>query len=115
MQQPLKRTFGSFFVDFLINWGIILATIQLRYIMSGYTSPDQDQEHALIINENALHAARQNMYTTVTASVECTDCGDEIPAARRKALPGVFQCIACRNEYERTYRPQKIKMLDRVL
>ncbi|WP_251282641.1 DksA/TraR family C4-type zinc finger protein, partial [Enterobacter hormaechei] len=29
---------------------------------------------------------------------ECEECGDPIPEARRKAIPGVRQCIACQQE-----------------
>lgn len=28
-------------------------------------------------------------------TLECVECGDEIPAARRQALPGVTTCIVC--------------------
>ncbi len=27
----------------------------------------------------------------------CEDCGDEIPEARRKAMPGVKRCVACQS------------------
>ena len=29
---------------------------------------------------------------------ECAECGEEIPAARRKALPGVKICVDCAQE-----------------
>ncbi|MDL2314355.1 DksA/TraR family C4-type zinc finger protein [Desulfovibrio sp. OttesenSCG-928-C14] len=28
----------------------------------------------------------------------CEECGDEIPPARRKAMPGVRLCVACQEE-----------------
>jgi phage/conjugal plasmid C-4 type zinc finger TraR family protein len=28
-------------------------------------------------------------------TLECVECGEEIPARRREALPGVTTCIAC--------------------
>lgn len=31
----------------------------------------------------------------------CEECGNEIPEARRKALPGVKTCIECAREAER--------------
>ena len=31
----------------------------------------------------------------------CVECGEPIPAARRKALPGVTTCIACQSERDR--------------
>jgi len=29
---------------------------------------------------------------------ECDECGEAIPAARRKAVPGVRTCVACQSE-----------------
>ena len=31
----------------------------------------------------------------------CEDCGETIPEARRKAVPGVRLCIACQSERDR--------------
>ena len=33
----------------------------------------------------------------------CEECGDEIPEARRQAVPGVRRCIACQSEADRRY------------
>ena len=30
-------------------------------------------------------------------TLECVECGDEIPAARRQAMPGATTCIACQS------------------
>ncbi|HEU4616732.1 MAG TPA: DksA/TraR family C4-type zinc finger protein [Gammaproteobacteria bacterium] len=35
----------------------------------------------------------------------CEDCGDEIPAARRQALPGVRLCVGCQSERDKESRP----------
>ena len=84
--------------------------------MSGYTgNPDAESEHAIIFAENALHAARRNLYTSANSAAECEDCGEEIPEARRKAMPGVYQCVRCRELFEKNTPKQKIKMLDRIL
>ena len=32
---------------------------------------------------------------------ECEECGEEIPQARRAALPGVRLCVACQTEHDR--------------
>lgn len=32
----------------------------------------------------------------------CEDCGETIPARRRKALPGVRTCVACQAERDKT-------------
>jgi phage/conjugal plasmid C-4 type zinc finger TraR family protein len=31
----------------------------------------------------------------------CAECGEEIPLARRKALPGVRLCVACQQERDK--------------
>ncbi len=33
--------------------------------------------------------------------VECEDCGDEIPEARRRAIPSTKRCITCQTRAER--------------
>jgi len=32
----------------------------------------------------------------------CLECGNEIPAARREAIPGVQLCVVCQEYAERT-------------
>lgn len=32
---------------------------------------------------------------------ECEECGESIPEARRKALPGVRLCVACQQEQDK--------------
>jgi len=31
----------------------------------------------------------------------CVECGDEIPAARRRAMPGASTCVACQSGRDR--------------
>lgn len=83
--------------------------------MSGYVGGDAVTEHSLVIAENALHAVRRDMYSTTDSATECRDCGDTIPEARRKAMPGAYQCIKCRSLFEQYHTRVKIKMLDRIL
>jgi len=33
--------------------------------------------------------------------IYCAECGEEIPEARRKALPGVTTCVACQEAIDR--------------
>ena len=49
--------------------------------------------------------ARANM-PTGEGETHCLDCGDEIPEARRRALPEVRTCINCQSERDR--RPVNI-------
>ena len=53
-------------------------------------------EHGL---EKAIQSVRANTYQGESA-LECVECGDEIPEARRKALPGVKRCVECQSRYE---------------
>jgi len=34
---------------------------------------------------------------------ECEDCGEPIPEARRRAVPGVRRCLACQSEADAQY------------
>lgn len=38
----------------------------------------------------------------------CEECGEEIPLARRKAVPGVHLCIACQQEADQHGPTQKL-------
>lgn len=43
---------------------------------------------------------------TGEGETHCVECGDEIPEARRRAVPGVRACVACQSERDR--RPASI-------
>ena len=47
----------------------------------------------------AAHTARQ---PAEPGLIQCMDCGDEIPAARRAAMPTARRCIDCQNAHEKT-------------
>jgi phage/conjugal plasmid C-4 type zinc finger TraR family protein len=36
---------------------------------------------------------------------QCAECGADIPAARRAALPGVRLCLACQEQADRELQP----------
>ena len=80
--------------------------------MSGYIgNPDAESEHALILSENGIHAARM-MIPTGESSTHCLDCGEPIPYARRTAQRGCKYCIDCQPLHD---THQRVKMLDRIL
>ena len=80
--------------------------------MSGYTgNPDAESEHALILSENGVAAARA-MLPTGESATHCWDCGEPIPEARRVAQKGCKYCVACQEDHD--YLP-KVRMLDRIL
>ncbi len=45
---------------------------------------------------DGVRAARARM-PVGEGSAECVECGEEIPEARRKAIPGVHTCVACQS------------------
>ena len=47
--------------------------------------------------------ARQNVPSGESLEY-CEECGEEIPEARRKALPGVRLCISCQEEFDRRHK-----------
>jgi phage/conjugal plasmid C-4 type zinc finger TraR family protein len=55
----------------------------------------QDQIDATVDSEVA--SARSQLPCGKSLS-NCEDCGEEIPEARRRALPGVRRCIQCQSE-----------------
>jgi phage/conjugal plasmid C-4 type zinc finger TraR family protein len=58
----------------------------------------QDQIDASV--EDAVRRARSRM-PSGHSRTDCEECGEPIPDARRKAVPGVRLCIACQSERDR--------------
>ncbi len=52
----------------------------------------QDQIDASV--EDAVDRARKQL-PSGAGRRDCAECGEEIPAARRRALPGVRLCVPC--------------------
>lgn len=55
----------------------------------------QDQIDATV--EDAVARARGRI-AKGEGLTHCEDCGEEIPEARRRAVPGVRRCVACQAE-----------------
>jgi phage/conjugal plasmid C-4 type zinc finger TraR family protein len=53
---------------------------------------------------DAVKAARARL-PLGEGSDECVLCGEDIPEARRKALPGTRTCVACQSKRDATIRP----------
>ena len=49
---------------------------------------------------DAVLAARAAM-PAGEGTEECVECGEDIPEARRRALPGVRTCVACQSARDR--------------
>jgi phage/conjugal plasmid C-4 type zinc finger TraR family protein len=57
----------------------------------------QDQIDASV--EDAVKLARSRL-PDGEGSTHCEECENIIPAARRKAIPGVSLCVSCQSEHE---------------
>lgn len=81
--------------------------------MSGYGGPDDHNANIEAVVLNALDVVRANIPTGESAEFcQDDDCGEEIPVARRNALPGVQYCIHCADKH--AYNP-RIRAVDWIL
>lgn len=55
------------------------------------------------LQRNAALAAHRINRLAVSA-VKCSDCGDDLPEARRIAYPGCTMCVDCQADAERRNR-----------
>ena len=65
----------------------------------------QDQIDASVADE--VERARKNLPTGPSLAA-CEDCGEPIPEARRKAMPGVRRCVACQTELDAEHRERSL-------
>jgi RNA polymerase-binding transcription factor DksA len=61
------------------------------------------QLHSIHLHMNAVAEVRKQIAAQAQepSLSECEQCGDEIPLARQKAVPGVRLCIHCKELAER--------------
>lgn len=64
---------------------------------------EMGQLHAIHNNLNAVAGVRRKLEEQAAkpSAEECEECGDEIPEARRLAVPGVQLCVFCQEKHER--------------
>ncbi|MDO8414142.1 MAG: TraR/DksA C4-type zinc finger protein [Gallionellaceae bacterium] len=55
----------------------------------------EDRAQALELAEYERNQAKAIMQKPTRPSAKLCECGERIPAARRKAVPGVQTCIEC--------------------
>lgn len=63
----------------------------------GWTHDGAVQEQIEDTVEDALQEVRSQL-PEGESQTHCAECGEEIPQARREALPGVRLCVACQEE-----------------
>ena len=64
---------------------------------SGWANDDAVQQQIDSTIEDAVARARRDIPAGESLK-ECEECGESIPQARRKAIPGVRLCVKCQQE-----------------
>jgi len=77
--------------------------LQDDFVYNNEEEAEMGQLHAIHNNMNAIAGVRRELAKQATrpSAEECEECGDEIPEARRKAVPGVQFCVFCQEKHER--------------
>ena len=70
---------------------------------SNEAEDEMAQLHSLHINMNAVSDVQKKLAKMAEkpSADECVECGEEIPEARQKAIPGVQLCVFCQEMNER--------------
>jgi phage/conjugal plasmid C-4 type zinc finger TraR family protein len=67
----------------------------------GWSRDGAVQEQIDATVESAIQLARSRL-PDGESSTHCEECGEAIPEARRKAMPGVRYCVRCQSELEKS-------------
>lgn len=65
---------------------------------------DRAQEREQELRDDALSHVRRKLRGKDQGAAKCRECGDRIPAARHKAMPGTELCVDCQTIEERRAR-----------
>jgi len=65
----------------------------------GWTRDGAVQEQVDDTVDDAVRLARARLRTGESA-IHCEQCGEEIPEARRRALPGARTCVPCQAQLD---------------
>lgn len=66
----------------------------------GWAKDGAEQEQMESTLEDAVQRARSQLPRGESLEI-CEECGDPIPGARRKAIPGVRLCVTCQTELDK--------------
>jgi phage/conjugal plasmid C-4 type zinc finger TraR family protein len=77
--------------------------LQDDFVYNNEEEAEMGQLHAIHNNMNAVAAVRRQLEKQAAepSAEECEECGDEIPEARRLAVPGCKLCVFCKEKQER--------------
>ncbi len=71
---------------------------------TGWAREGAVQEQIDATVKDAIDRAKQHLPAGESLA-QCAECGEEIPAARRAALPGVRLCLACQQLADSKHGP----------
>jgi len=74
---------------------------------SGWAKEGAVQQQIDDTVQDALNHVRSQLHEGDSLT-HCEDCDDEIPQARREAVPGVRLCVACQEERDKERRPASL-------
>lgn len=67
----------------------------------GWTNDNAVNEQIDATVEDAIRRAQAKLAPAGPGATHCDECGVEIPAARRVAVPGARLCVRCQEESDR--------------
>ncbi len=73
----------------------------------GWTDDDAVLEQIQDSINDEVKRARRNVPDGESLLI-CEECGEEIPEARRQAIPGVRLCIACQEEADKEQKATQL-------
>lgn len=65
---------------------------------------EQLERASILAKQQQVAHQRARLVAIAGTAEECHDCGESIPVARRQAVPGCMQCVACATIQERQQR-----------
>ncbi|WP_134680737.1 DksA/TraR family C4-type zinc finger protein [Paracoccus ravus] len=73
----------------------------------GWTRDDAVNDQIDVSTREAIERMRaRNARRSDAESAEfCDECGEDIPARRRVAIPGVRLCVTCQSQHDKRFRP----------
>ena len=74
----------------------------------GWTDDDAVLDQIQDSVNDEVNRARRNV-PCGESLLYCEECGEEIPEARRRAIPGVRLCIDCQEQSRQSLQPPRFK------
>jgi phage/conjugal plasmid C-4 type zinc finger TraR family protein len=81
---------------------VLLAGLLARLLVASMDEGDYAADYAERFNKDAIASVvRGAGKTSGQSSDVCLECGEDIPARRKIAIPGCSLCVSCQVEKER--------------